>query len=183
MEEIWKNIEGFNGKYQISNKGNVKSFARHKNGIIMKPKLDKDGYLIVQLSMGKRGSSKMCSIHRLVAEAFITKLEDKPIVNHINGDRKDNRVENLEWCDNSWNQWHRCHINGNPPNNEYKKRVVISTHILTNETKSFGSIKECATYYGVTESAIQRRLKNKISNPTTSSRKSKLNYIYFSYGD
>lgn len=184
MEEIWKDINGFNGKYQISNKGNIKSFARYTNGIILKPKKDRDGYLSIKLSMGARGLSKEYRVHRLVAQAFIP--NNNPLytmINHINGVRDDNRVENLEWCDNSMNQWHRCHINNNPPNNEYKQRGIIAIYILTNEIKYFNSIKECANYYDVTESAIQRRLKGKISNPTIFSKKSKLNYIRFDYDD
>lgn len=183
LKEIWKDIEGFEGKYRISNLGNVMSYAVYSNGKLMKPKYDKDGYLSIGLSMGKRGKIKYLRIHRLVAITFIPNPNNMEIVNHINGIRDDNRVENLEWCDNSYNQWHRCHINKNPPNNEYKKRKIKTQNIITNETRIFDSIKECGKYYNVSASAIQRRLVGKISNPTTTSNKSNLNYIKISYDD
>lgn len=183
MKEIWKDIKGFEGKYQISNYGRIMSFARYSRGVLINPKHDKDGYLEIGLSNGSRGNCIYKRVHRLVAEAFIENPKNLPIINHKNGVRDDNRVDNLEWCNNSHNQLHRCHVNNNPPNNEYKKRKVESKNILTNESMIFDSIKECAKFYSVTPTAIQRRLMGKIANPTTSSKKSMLNNIKISYVD
>jgi len=108
--EIWKDIvDG----YQVSNKGNVKSLPRkhpcnkcHEERIL-KPR-NRKGYLTVMIYENNKGSWK--SIHRLVAEAFINNPYNKPQVNHINGDKTDNRVENLEWVSASENQIHSSKV-------------------------------------------------------------------------
>lgn len=94
MEEIWKDIKGYEGKYQISNLGRVKSL--NYNTKILKYNSDGHGYLKVILY--KNNKRKSHRVHRLVAEAFIPNLEDKNQVNHINGNKQDNRAFNLEWC-------------------------------------------------------------------------------------
>ena len=106
MEEIWKDIEGYEGLYQVSNMGNVKSLGRYRktkhNGVawlkekIMKPKIGKNGYY--EISLMKNGKHKSHIIHRLVAKAFIPNPENKPCIDHINTNRFDNRIENLRWC-------------------------------------------------------------------------------------
>ena len=181
MKELWEWIEGFEGKYAISNLGRIKSYAIYSNGKLLNPRHDKDGYLHIGLSMGARGLSKDVRIHRMVAEAFIPNPNNYPMVNHKNGIRDDNRVENLEWCDNSYNQWHRCHIINNPPTGEYMKKKIKAININENTFKIFKSIKECSDFYGVTTTSIQRRLAGKIANPTLESKKSKLNFIKFEY--
>jgi hypothetical protein len=101
--EIWKDIEGYQGSYQVSNLGRVKSLLNSKE-IILKP-INSKGYSSVFLSNGK-GTVKKFKIHRLVCICFLPNLENKPQVNHINGIKTDNRLENLEWSDNSSNQIH-----------------------------------------------------------------------------
>lgn len=105
MEEIWKDIKGFEGLYQVSNFGEVKSLPR--NGTILKPRtlvgfIDDLGYHQVVLT-SKKVHKK---IHRLVALAFIPNPENKPCVNHKNRIRTDNRVTNLEWCTYKENTTH-----------------------------------------------------------------------------
>lgn len=105
--ERWLAVKGFEGLYEVSDQGRVKGVKRKAScgenrertvrERIIKQKEDKDGYLRVGLSNGK-GYQKYFFVHRLVCEAFIPNPNRKPQVNHINEDKKDNRVCNLEWC-------------------------------------------------------------------------------------
>ena len=101
--EKWEDIDGYIGLYQVSNLGNIKSVERFrtngKSGYIQQSKIlktgNRNGYLFVNLC--KDGVVKSFKVHRLVAEHFIPKPENKPEIDHINTDKTDNRVENLRW--------------------------------------------------------------------------------------
>ncbi len=95
--EIWKEINGYEGKYAISNKGNVLS---HKHNKILRPQIMNIGYYNVKFG------NKTFYIHRLVAEHFIENPLKYPCINHISGNKLDNCVENLEWCSFSHNSKH-----------------------------------------------------------------------------
>lgn len=97
MKEIWKDIEGYEGLYQVSNFGNVYSFLTKKK---LKPGNDK-GYLKVNLSKQKK--VKQFTMHRLVAKAFIPNPNNYPIINHKDENPSNNHVNNLEWCDYRYN--------------------------------------------------------------------------------
>ena len=101
--EIWKDIEGYEGLYQVSNMGRVKSLNYRRTGKeeILKGVDYGEGYLYV--SLWKDGKVKQCRINRLVAQAFIENPQNLPEVNHKNEDKTDNRVENLEYCSSSYN--------------------------------------------------------------------------------
>lgn len=104
-EEIWKDIENYDGVYQVSNLGRVRTKDRmierkYHNGYVRKGQIiklqkDKDGYLKIHLY--KNGKPKMYRVNRLVAETFISNPNNLSQVNHKNLDKQDNRVENLEW--------------------------------------------------------------------------------------
>lgn len=109
MEEIWKDVVGYEGLYQVSNLGRVRSvdrtiedkFGRIKRkrlfkGKLLRLNLCKNGYIIAVLWRNQR--TKSCYVHRLVAMAFIPNHENKPEIDHIDGDRSNNRSNNLRWC-------------------------------------------------------------------------------------
>lgn len=112
--EIWKEIKNYEKCYEVSNLGRVRSLARKVNsrwgkcrtakGMILKPATTRDGYYYVDLKRNQKSNKQR--INRLVAIAFIDNPCNKLQVNHINGNKKDNRVENLEWCTQSENQKH-----------------------------------------------------------------------------
>lgn len=103
MEEIWKNVVGYEGVYQVSNLGNLKRLFKNKERMLS-GREDKDGYIEVILS--RKQSKKFCRLHRLVAEAFIPNIDNKPQVNHKDRNKKNNKVENLEWVTCSENTIH-----------------------------------------------------------------------------
>lgn len=92
--EIWKDIKGYEGKYQVSNYGSVKSVKRN---LILRPQERSHGYLSVWLYGSGRNNRTQVSVHRLVAEAFIPNPDNKAEVNHKDEDKTNNRAENLEW--------------------------------------------------------------------------------------
>lgn len=103
MGEIFKDIKDLEGKYQVSNFGNVLSLNYGRTGKpkLLKPLTEGGGYLFVNLC--KNGKKKMFKIHRLVAETFLENPDNLPQVNHKDEDKTNNRVDNLEWCDNKYN--------------------------------------------------------------------------------
>lgn len=125
--EVWKDIEGYEGLYQVSNFGRIKSLPKKKgNGVgyitntsFLKLCVNHNGYCIVNLS--KHSVLTFKQVHRLVARAFIPNPENKEQVNHINGVKTDNRLENLEWCTNGENQKHRHSVLKQKP---YGKPIV-----------------------------------------------------------
>lgn len=106
MEEIWKEIKGYEELYQVSNLGRVKSLDRvisnrNYKGKLLKSSKTKGGYL--QVSLWKENKLKRCYIHRLVAEAFLPNPLNLPCVNHKDENKTNNHVENLEWCSYEYN--------------------------------------------------------------------------------
>ena len=122
MQEEWRDIIGFDGRYQVSNLGNVRSTDRlYKQsnaktdeynhiykGKMLKPHYTIWGYKRVGLS--KNGKVKYFTIHKLVAEAFLKNNNNYPCVNHIDGNKENNNVSNLEWCTYSRNNRHAREI-------------------------------------------------------------------------
>lgn len=119
-QEIWKSVVGFEGRYEVSNKGNVRSCGisytkKSQPGVSFyrKPHLMgvqrySNGYLFVNLTKESRNTIQV-SVHRLVADAFLPNPNNLPCVNHKDEDRTNNRVENLEWCDYSYNNRYGNH--------------------------------------------------------------------------
>ena len=105
-KEIWRDIDGYEGRYQVSDQGRVKSLERkgRRKERILKPGLDKDGYLLVNLWAG--GKQKNHKVHRLVCQAFHENPDGKPCVNHIDENKTNNCASNLEWCTHKENNTH-----------------------------------------------------------------------------
>lgn len=99
MTEIWKNIEGYEGKYQVSNLGQVKSMIGQEK--VLHPKKHRNGHL--QIGLHKDKKRKTMYIHRLVAQAFIPNPDNLPCVNHKDENPSNNNVDNLEWCTQKYN--------------------------------------------------------------------------------
>lgn len=115
---MWKDIKGYENLYKVSKLGDIYSCISKK---ILRKNM-RNTYYIIQLTKNKK--RKSFQIHRLVAEAFIPNLENKPFINHINYNRLDNRVENLEWCTQKEN------VNHSICNMKHRKNI---THSNTNE--------------------------------------------------
>ena len=159
MEE-WRDIKGYEGLYQVSNLGRIKSinYNNTKSEKIRTLSKDKDGYLILELS--KNGRVKNFRVHRLVAEAFIPNPNNLPEVNHKIDDyehRSDNRVENLEWCTREYNcnygtikeKQSKNHANVSGSKNPRARKVRCVT-----TGKIFNCIKEAAEFYGIDRRSI-----------------------------
>lgn len=135
--ENWKKIKGFD-KYEISNLGNVRS-SYYKELKTIKHKTDRDGYLCVQLFLDKKIYYR--KIHRLVMQHFSSAVE-KETVNHIDGDKKNNCIANLEWATRSENNKHAYRIGLKVQNAEHlKKKIKVSKMGFE---KIFDSLKEAA---------------------------------------
>ena len=153
MKEIFRDIKGFEGLYQISNFGNVKSLKRN---IILKPSSNGKGYLHIILYKNRK--SKVSRIHRLVAQAFIPNPENKPQVNHIDGNKRNNNVNNLEWVTNSENQKHafRLHLQTNVGNNNPRVRKINQYDLDGNFIKTWNSIYDITKELNINRSSIWR---------------------------
>ena len=128
--EEWRDIDGYDGVYQVSDFGRVRSLKYGKVRVLRERK-DKNGYVSVMLS--KNNNQKRHRVHRLVASAFIPNCdESKTVINHINEVKTDNRVYNLEWCDRSYNQTYND-INWRRKNGIRRKIAKLYNQDLTYE--------------------------------------------------
>lgn len=141
MNEIFKDIPGYEGKYQISNYGNVLSLNYNHTGKpkVLTPINHHGGYQIIHL-----GKSKIRMIHTLVAEVFIPNPHEKKFVNHIDGNKKNNNVKNLEWVTFQENISHAIKTGLRDPhkNNHPKGKHVINSRHILQYSKSGKLIKE-----------------------------------------
>jgi len=166
MEEIWKDVKGYEGYYQISNLGRVKSLARkvyRKNGQIvnrseriLKPYLMGDGYLSLCFRVENKISKQY--VHRVVAKNFLEKPDYANCVNHIDGNKQNNKLSNLEWVNHVENHAHAVRIgliNNKGENSSTAKFTNKEANLIRifYETRRF-SRKEIASLLGVSETCI-----------------------------
>lgn len=176
FEEKWKPVVGFEGQYEVSSHGQVKSLSRWTRGtrskllseIVMKKKINKGGYECVHLR-DIDGKSHHPTVHRLVAEIFIPNPENKGTVNHIDGDKRNNDMFNLEWATEA-EQWHHA-----------KSIDVIKTQRSTKFSPEFKqSVKDyydsegCSIVQLSKVFEISERSAGRIANNDFNNRKSKI---------
>lgn len=171
-KEIWKEVKGYNGIYFVSNLGKVKSIDHYlegrlgsgkQTGRILKHQKCYKGYLRVSLCKNKIKFTT--GVHRLVAIAFIPNTKNKPQVNHINGIKTDNRVDNLEWCTNAENQIHAVKNNLTNPNNCEKHHNSKLTNEQVRTARRMHELgwsnKLLSKHYNITATAMSNILRRK----------------------
>lgn len=166
MLEIWKEIEGFENYYEVSNLGNVRGVDRliPWNGTTRNQKgkmcrLIEDGAGYIRVDLNKNGKRKLKSVHRLVAGAFLPNTENKPEVNHIDGNKKNNILENLEWVTRSENMKHavdRKLVTHLHDESEKQKKTVFQFDREGNLLNKFESLTEASNKTGVSTAYISQ---------------------------
>lgn len=136
MEEVWKDVVGYEGYYMVSNLGRIKSmrFRHIKRERIRKTFIRKDGYECVGLS--KNAICKTYSVHRIVATAFLDNPNNFEMVNHKDENTTNNAVSNLEWCSRSYNQIYSMNLHPERKNvfcDNFKKGIKSSSFIVKGE--------------------------------------------------
>lgn len=167
MEQvIWKDVVGFEGRYQVSNMGEVRSMdlclpCRNGGVSVHKGKIkplhkNNRGYVTVGLCKERKTYRKL--LHRLVAEAFVNNAEGKPQVNHIDGDITNNVSSNLEWVTDNENKAYSSILNGGT---QRPKKPVIVTDVNTKETMHFGGLREAERALGLDHKSSLNVIKGK----------------------
>lgn len=150
--EKWKDIKGYEGIYEVSNQGRVRS-SKNKTTVsklhgkrvwkqrVLSQKIGKD--LSCRVNLWKNKKSKTYLVHRIVSEAFIEKVDGKNFVNHIDGNRLNNFVENLEWCTSEENNVH-AFKNGLMPTNQF----IVLENLIDGELIRFTSMTNASKHVG-----------------------------------
>ena len=167
--EIWKDIKGYEGFYQVSNYGRVKSLerldscGRKVHGRILKQGKDTQGYLVIGLC--KEGARKSKRIHRLVAEMFIENPKEYLEVNHKDENKENNHIDNLEWCDREYNgnygtikerigKSNKGKLTGSKNPKARKVRCI-------NTGEEFPTVKEASKHYNISDNTIRDMMKGR----------------------
>lgn len=150
IKEEWRDIHGYEGKYQVSNMGRIRTLSpknrvrNSKNGIIT-TSLDNCGYKNVTLS------GKTYKVHRLVAIAFIENIHQYPCINHKDENKENNRVDNLEWCSYKYN----CNYGTrNLRISQNGGRKIVQMDMEGNDIQIWNSIAQAARFFGVKRTTI-----------------------------
>jgi hypothetical protein len=173
MNEIWKDIEGYNGLYQVSNLGRVKSLGRRGKGCsledrILKPMINKDGYHLVNLK-DVNHVAKWFTIHRLVALHFIPNPNDYKEINHKDEAKGNNSVTNLEWCTREYNVSYGTVIerqsnNKKGQSNEWLNKPILQYSIEGEFIAEFDSTTQAAQFLAPVLGKDMEKIKKAINN-------------------
>lgn len=161
MTEEWRDIAGYEGKYMVSNTGKVKSLERTvwtgKGYYQTLPerilKADKEGGGYYQVTLFKDGKRSRYKVHRLVAQAFIPNPDNLPCINHKDENKKNNCVQNLEWCTYKYNSNYGTNIERSVSK---RRKAVIGTNIATGNILEFPSAPEAERQLGIAGCSICR---------------------------
>lgn len=170
MKEVWKDIEEYEGLYQVSNYGNVKSLNYNhtkKEKILKIDNSSNKGYSCVRLCKDKIITKK--TIHRLVAKAFVSNPENKPQVNHIDGNKLNNYANNLEWVTNGENEKHAYNYNLKHKHfgkNNGRAKSIVQYDLQGNFVREYETIIQAQRETGLGQTTILYILKNKTKKPT-----------------
>ena len=170
-EVSWLPVKDYEGIYEVSNTGEVRSLDRKNNGTyrnsfvkgkMLSPRTDKDGYY--RLSLSKNGKKKYFRVNRLVADAFLDNTKNFPVTNHKNNIKTDNRVENLEWCSISHNTKHGYMFHKHKAGEEWCVSKLRNNEALKIR-KYFGVLAvspiELSKMFNVSVSTIRNIIKNR----------------------
>lgn len=163
MDEIWKPVKGYEGRYEISSFGRLRSYAQdRKNGKIKTGNLNLHGYLTTVLYDGK-GNKATYLMHRLVAQTFIDNPFGLPQVNHKDEDKTNNRVDNLEWCTNDYNIHYGTGYERARQSNMCCKSTSVGVFSVDKDGNFtfYGSIGDAERKTGLPHSNIVRALKGR----------------------
>ena len=161
MKEIWKDIEGFEGRYKVSNHGKVKSLARISDQgkpleeRILKEDVDRRGY--AQVTLYKGAIKKRFKVHRLVAIHFIDNLLNLPQINHIDEDKNNNKSDNLEWCNQMYNNLY------NGRHKRIGKKLEVPIVVYKDDViLKFDSGRKASNELNLIESCVYRCLRGEL---------------------
>jgi hypothetical protein len=155
--EIFKDIPGYEKVYQVSNLGNVKSLTRPgAKEKLLKGEIDQYGY--IRISLTKNGKTKKYKAHRLVMMTFNDTTDSSLQINHIDGNKKNNKLENLEWCTASYNTRH-SYINNL---NKTKGFRTIIKNKQTGEEKEYRSMRDASIGMGYNKGYLFKKINQNI---------------------
>lgn len=162
--EIWKDIPEYEGLYQVSNLGRVKSFKRNGNSKdrILKPSKNRCGYL--QVILYKNRKTKTFTVHRLVALAFISNTLNLPCINHKDENKENNHVNNLEWCTHEYNNNYGTHneiISKKQRNNPRTSKLILQYTLDGEFVAEYPSSKEVERVLKFSHTNINKCCQNK----------------------
>lgn len=167
MEEVWKDIAGYEGKYQVSNLGRVRSLPhdvqqvnhgtlciQHRRGMVLKQRQARNGYMLITLQ-GDKNKNFTYTVHRLVAEAFIPNPESLPTVNHKDEDKLNNHVENLEWMTYDDNNHYGTRQQRAYNNGGGRRKISVGQYEKSGRlVATYESFAEAGRQTGVSKTAI-----------------------------